>query len=1851
MKKEITDVDSMLKNTSVFNSNIIGSNIDKDILSGLNMGYSIDNQGNEQMTSGYSSAIEKLAGYYKEATAEANALKMAQDGLAESTVKDILAKQNWSEKEIEAAISSNVFRNAQKASTAATNANTSATWANVAATKVLSVGKKALGIIGGIALSAAISVGISALVKLVDTLIPTRKELEATAEAAKQSIKDIKESFDNLESTTNSIKQRYAELSQGVDQISGKNLSLSTDDYNEFLGLSNQLAELFPTLTKNYDSNGNAILDLSGNVNSIVSSLDALVKKQRDLANEEMLEKLPDVYAVYSKDISSYSKQLDNANKKQEENLSLYNQLKDADYELFGNNKAVKFHLGNIDEKEKYNLTKELTSAFDDLSHYTIEDIGTLENKDTTITLYLENEFSGIETILEATQERMKSAKDEISEYSSKIETEVSSFNSYINTWLEGNWVYQQDESIQSALKQVLFNKDWIGLAKDSLGKDAEWDEISQWLEDNYIKAISNLEDTDIKQKFIDLFTMDLSPQETINLAQELQAYFDDNDILVSLDFILNPDDPNSTQNLVDRFYASRSQIASFDPEGYNRLKEYTNGFDDNQMQIWLNVTQGAENATQAIYLYEKSLNSVLDKDISFFSDENLESIDTYKSRINDLSGYLEKINTEHKLSAEDLSDLNTTYGISANSIEEYEQAIIKEMNEASNNSAVMTALAEAIETCNDAVEKARLESLYEALKNVNEEAQKTATSFESLNEAVSTLDSSASLLRDLREEIDTTGKINFGSSDDILATFPEMAEDVALFNAGLMESEELFSKLEEVYQSNVAQYANAIESELQYNEKFYDHVVGNLEEWVTTMAEAYGINLSDYKTLNEEKLALDKEYAKRKAILDEALLKNEAMNDVLQSPDSKDFTADDFRKALNTHEGYLTAQSDVDNIQAIIDAVDSSFDVDASWEAFGKDDDSGSKDDGTEIDWADQSLKVLQDEVDKFETALSNTKGIDNQINAIDDLNGALKKLKSGYKSAYDEYEERYTNTVSGLGSDIRNKIESGEEFDLSKYSSTTAESIQNAIEYYNNMKEALAKIDELSEQIDINKNIEKSKLLQQSYESQLATINTKLDDQTLSVQDKNKLLDDQLKLQNAINKELRKQAKYEEDFETVSKLKAEDKNNKLQNRLGKLQNKKDENQVYIDTYGAALDDTSLTSDDIDSYNNLLEDATNKDFKYQFKEKIAIAGTDTWKDYIASLKEKYSEQNMKDKEFIKKHLGEISKYFSYTGMEELYYEYMNSGKGFKETDYETKKNERSYYINDSQNDIQDIQNDIESQGGRGTEIQYKNLESLYSNTKNYWIEQKQDAEAMLKTCEAGTADWDKWNSEIQECENNISECDANIKDCHISILKLPLNDIDIELLKIEGKLRDINKDLNDQTELISAAEAIIDMEIENEEVLKKAVQDQIDKLEEEKALRESNLAVQKAEYELEKLKNQKTSKVFHEGQGWIYESDQTEIRDAQYNLDNAVYEHKLALLNDHITVFDKEIDRLNVIKKRWTDINTEAERLVLINKALAYDPKFIGKVLEEDSSLLVGISSTYSSLFGQKSELEDQQEDYTTLQDIINDTVEMYNLEAIGYVEAKQRVKNAISQYYPEIVANYDDEAETLDRVATKKLEDAGVTETTSSDIVETVKDSNKKIIKNYNKLVENLDEVFGKLNGMLDAYSQNTQAMVTAISTSIAALKTQLADAQTDVDEAKDDTSSGKKKGKKNKEETAKNSHRGLELGYIGESSSKDKEAFKYIALNDLKDDELVRVLQKGEGVLNSPQITQVMDNFRKLSQVKIPTINPNNTQSAKSINFNGDIVVQGVSDVDKFAKAIKTQLPNAMLQELYK
>lgn len=55
------------------------------------------------------------------------------------------------------------------------------------------------------------------------------------SEDAIQKIKSINEELKSNQKTISDTAKRYAELAQGGDQLTGKNISLSNKDYEEFL--------------------------------------------------------------------------------------------------------------------------------------------------------------------------------------------------------------------------------------------------------------------------------------------------------------------------------------------------------------------------------------------------------------------------------------------------------------------------------------------------------------------------------------------------------------------------------------------------------------------------------------------------------------------------------------------------------------------------------------------------------------------------------------------------------------------------------------------------------------------------------------------------------------------------------------------------------------------------------------------------------------------------------------------------------------------------------------------------------------------------------------------------------------------------------------------------------------------------------------------------------------------------------------------------------------------------------------------------------------------------------------------------------------------------------------------------------------------------------------------------------------------------------------------------------------------------------------------------------------------------------------------------------------------------------
>ena len=107
-----------------------------------------------------------------------------------------------------------------------------------------------------------------------------------------KSLKNLQEEFKSDVEVYNNMKtqlinaEKFDELKSGVDTM-GRNVSLSDDDYSKYLELSNQLAEVFPSLVIRTDEAGNKIVgfgDALGDVVPAIKEMTEAAQKQADAA-------------------------------------------------------------------------------------------------------------------------------------------------------------------------------------------------------------------------------------------------------------------------------------------------------------------------------------------------------------------------------------------------------------------------------------------------------------------------------------------------------------------------------------------------------------------------------------------------------------------------------------------------------------------------------------------------------------------------------------------------------------------------------------------------------------------------------------------------------------------------------------------------------------------------------------------------------------------------------------------------------------------------------------------------------------------------------------------------------------------------------------------------------------------------------------------------------------------------------------------------------------------------------------------------------------------------------------------------------------------------------------------------------------------------------------------------------------------------------------------------------------------------------------------------------------------------------------------------------------------------------
>lgn len=189
---------------------------------------------------------------------------------------------------------------ATKAETAATN-GLAASFAALFATNPIGM------IMTGITLVTTIVGLVKNFKSEVNDTSKSFSTIKSEIESVSNDIESVTKSYRDLKKNADELIPRYAELANGVSAY-GENISLTDEEYEEFLDTQNRLAEIFPEISAGMDENGNAMLNLDHRAEDLTDRLNGLVEKQRELANLRIAGTMQDVL----EDIRAQEKNLAN---------------------------------------------------------------------------------------------------------------------------------------------------------------------------------------------------------------------------------------------------------------------------------------------------------------------------------------------------------------------------------------------------------------------------------------------------------------------------------------------------------------------------------------------------------------------------------------------------------------------------------------------------------------------------------------------------------------------------------------------------------------------------------------------------------------------------------------------------------------------------------------------------------------------------------------------------------------------------------------------------------------------------------------------------------------------------------------------------------------------------------------------------------------------------------------------------------------------------------------------------------------------------------------------------------------------------------------------------------------------------------------------------------------------------------------------------------------------------------------------------------------------------------------------------------------------------------------------------
>ena len=414
-----------------------------------------------------------------------------------------------------------------------------ATGATTKATQVFkSFGASLLNIGINFAAGVAISLIGNYIAKVIDDVVHAREHIQEAMDDAKSSIDEANSSFESQSSSIENIKKRYAELAEGVKVTSSeiKNMSLSDEEFSEFLNLNKQLSDIAPDLASGYDTQGNALIKLGDGYTEVTNNIDEYIEKLREARNLEVSGNMEDLFAGVKANVSDLEKQSDEIS---EIKTNIENAAKtgftfdNKDYDYY---KDILKQLGIKEEDQMYYFSGQTSSIQVKETAANILESG--EAVSNAIAIVNARYGKDYKNLIEGTNALKEQQQKEWQSISEEMLQSIQAGGEYQKLKIKGQGAL---DAFQSAFN----NLDFRSIIENN-GIE-EWSDLQGWIENNVVIPIK-----------------DVSPQ--INDAFDMQEQFENNEVSAKeyIDTITELLDSDKIKNLSPEVQDALSNAFTF---------------------------------------------------------------------------------------------------------------------------------------------------------------------------------------------------------------------------------------------------------------------------------------------------------------------------------------------------------------------------------------------------------------------------------------------------------------------------------------------------------------------------------------------------------------------------------------------------------------------------------------------------------------------------------------------------------------------------------------------------------------------------------------------------------------------------------------------------------------------------------------------------------------------------------------------------------------------------------------------------------------------------------------------------------------------------------------------------------------------------------------------------------------------------------------------------------------------------------------------------------------------------------------------------------------------------------------